>query len=86
MKRNKIITIIGAVAMCFYFTNCVNDGDFDIPANLGNEENTKLASILDSIQSGIYQLKTIKEVKDLYISGNEPLKVVSKIVVTFSFA
>ena len=81
MKRNKIITIIGAIAMCFYFTNCVNDGDFEIPTNLGNEENAKLASILDSIQSGIYQLKTIKEVKELYISGNEPLKVASKIVV-----
>mgnify|MGYP003650921166 FL=1 len=81
MKRNKLITIIGAIAMCFYFTNCVNDGDFEIPSSLGNEENAKLASILDSIQAGIYQLKTIKEVKELYISGNEPLKVASKIVV-----
>ena len=42
MKRNKIITIIGAIAMCFYFTNCVNDGDFEIPSSLGNEENVKL--------------------------------------------
>jgi len=81
MKRNKIITIIGAIAMCFYFASCVNDNDFEIPASLGNEENAKLASILDSIQAGIYQLKTIKEVKELYISGNEPLKVASKIVV-----
>ena len=81
MKRKKIIKIIGIVAICFYFTNCVNDNDFEIPASLGNEENTKLTNLLDSIQAGIYQLKTIKEVKELYISGNEPLKVASKIVV-----
>jgi len=81
MKRNIIIKILGAVAMCCCFTNCVNDGDFDIPTSLGNEENSKLAGILDSIQAGVYQLKTIKEVKELYISGNEPLKVASKIVV-----
>ena len=64
MKRKKIIKIIGIVAICFHFTNCVNDNDFEIPASLGNEENTKLTNLLDSIQAGIYQLKTIKEVKE----------------------
>ena len=79
MKRNKIITSIIAITFCF--TNCVKDGDFEAPESLGVEENSKLNSLLESIKTGAYQLKTIKEVKELYISGNEPLKFASEIVV-----
>ena len=60
---------------------CVNDNDFTVPQNLGNEENLKLDAILDSIQNNQLELKSIKDLKNLYTSGNDPLKIVSDIVI-----
>jgi hypothetical protein len=60
---------------------CVEEGDFTIPESLGNEENENITKILDSISSGLLQEKTIKQLKELYITGNDPLKIESDILV-----
>ena len=67
--------------MSVCFITCVKDGDFKVPKSLGIEENTVVNIIIDSISSGTLQLKTIKEVKELYISGSKPIEIISNIVV-----
>jgi hypothetical protein len=52
-----------------------------VPESIGVEENTSVNVILDSISKGTLQLKTIKQVKDLYITGNHPVEIFSDIVV-----
>lgn len=63
------------------FITCVGDEDFTIPESLGVEENEDIAKLLDSISSGNLQLKTIEQVKQLYIIGNDPLEITSNIIV-----
>jgi hypothetical protein len=65
MKTNKIIIIILAFISSISFTSCVEDGDFTVPEALGSEENANLKTLL---ASGA-EMKTIKQVKDLFISG-----------------
>jgi hypothetical protein len=81
MKKNRTIILMFFILASISFNSCVEDADFTIPESLGTEENEKLNSILDSISNGSINLKTIKQVKELYISGTEPLKIVSDIVV-----
>ena len=81
MKKNKITTIILFFIISISFTTCVEDGDFTIPESLGIEENENIAKILDSISSGNLQEKTIKQIKELYVTGNNPLEITSNIVV-----
>lgn len=80
MKTNKIIILLLAFITSISFTSCVEDGDYTVPSNLGTEENNSLNIILDSVKANKYQLKSIPEVKALFTSGNDPLEVVSKIV------
>ncbi|QVY64789.1 DUF5689 domain-containing protein [Polaribacter sp. Q13] len=81
MKKNRIITIVLALIASISFVTCVDDGDFKVPESLGNEENEAVNKIIDSISSGALQLKTIKQLKELYIIGDDPLEIVSDIVV-----
>jgi len=81
MKTSKIIILILTFISSISFTSCVEEGNFEVPNALGTEENVKLNSILDSIQKGKYELKTISDVKALFTSGNNPLQIVSKTVV-----
>lgn len=81
MKNNKTIILILFVLASICFNSCVEDADFTVPESLGTEENEKLNNILDSISNGSLNLKTIKQVKELYILGTEPLKITSDIVV-----
>ncbi|WP_299672396.1 DUF5689 domain-containing protein [uncultured Polaribacter sp.] len=81
MKSYKRTILILTIITSILFSSCVDDGNYTVPESLGLEENEKLERILDSIQANKYQLKSIQEVKSLYISGNEPLKVVSDIVI-----
>jgi hypothetical protein len=81
MKRNQTIIVLLAFSASIFFTACVEDANFTVPQNLGVEENLKLNSLLDSIQSNQLELKSIKDLKNLYISGNNPVKIVSDIVV-----
>ena len=81
MKRNKTNILILAFITSVFFTACVEDNDFTVPENLGAEESLKLEAILDSIQNNQLELKSIKDLKNLYISGNNPTKIVSNIIV-----
>ena len=64
-----------------FFMSCVEDNDFTVPQNLGTEENLNLEAILDSIQNNQLELKSIEDLKSLYNSGNDPVKIVSDIIV-----
>ncbi len=81
MKNNRIIILILFIIASTSLTFCVDDNDFTVPENLGAEENSSLNKILDSISDGKLELKSIKELKELYILGTTPLKIVSDIVV-----
>jgi hypothetical protein len=81
MKRNKTNSILLAIVGSLFFTACVEDGDFLVPQNLGAEENLNLEALLDSIQNNQLELKSIKDLKNIYNSGNNPEKIVSDIVV-----
>lgn len=81
MKKNKRTAIVWALVVSISFITCVEDGSFTVPESLGNEENEALSKVLDSITAGTLQLKTIQQLKELYITGNDPLEIVSDIVV-----
>jgi hypothetical protein len=81
MKRNQTIIAVFAFSASIFFTACVEDNNFTVPQNLGVEENLKLETILDSIQRNELELKSIKDLKNLYIVGSEPVKIVSDIIV-----
>ena len=81
MKRNTSINLCIAVIINLFFTACVEDNDYTVPQNLGTEENRKLDAILDSVQNKLLELKSIKDLKSLYNSGTDPVKIVSDIVV-----
>jgi hypothetical protein len=81
MKRNKTSIIFIAFITSMFFITCVEDNNFTVPQNLGAEENLKLETILDSIQNNQLELKSIKDLKSLYNSGIDPVKIVSDIIV-----
>lgn len=81
MKKNKRIILLFAMITSMFFVACVDDTDFTVPQNLGVEENLKLVKILDSINNNLLELKSIKELKNLYVSGSDPVQIVSDIVV-----
>ncbi len=81
MKTNKIIRLLFFVIISIFFITCIEEGDFTVPESLGNEENETITKILDSISTGNLQVKTIQQVKDLYIIGSDPLEITSNIVV-----
>ncbi|UAM97587.1 DUF5689 domain-containing protein [Polaribacter litorisediminis] len=81
MKTSKTTILILAFLASISFISCVEDADYSVPQSIGNEENIRLNNILDSITSNQLELKPISELKELYISGTEPLKISSNIVV-----
>ena len=81
MEINKTTLCLVIFVTSLFFYACVEDGDYTVPQSLGGEENLKLAGILDSIQNNHLELKSIKDLKRLYISGRAPVKIVSNIVV-----
>jgi len=81
MKKNKTIMLVLAFITSLFFSACVEDSDFTVPQNLEAEENEAISKIIESIRLGTLQEKTIKQVKELYIKGNEPIKIKSNIVV-----
>lgn len=74
LKRIVILLLVG---LCFL--ECVKDNEFEVPIISGGE-NESLSIILEGINAGDIALKSISEVKELYRSGGEPLKIVSDIV------
>jgi len=73
--------LVLAFITSLFFSACVEDSDFTVPQNLEAEENEAISKIIDSVRLGTLQEKTIKQVKELYIKGNEPIKIKSNIVV-----
>ncbi|MDD7915154.1 DUF5689 domain-containing protein [Polaribacter sp. MSW5] len=81
MKSDKIVILTLVFLTSIFFFSCVEDGDFKVPESLGIEENENLNLLLDSIKNNQLELKSIKDLKSLYLSGSDPLKIVSNIVV-----
>jgi hypothetical protein len=81
MIKKKTIRLAFVLIASISFITCVEDGDFTVPEILGVEENIAVNAILDSISKGTLELKTIKQVKELYITGNHPVEIFSDIVV-----
>ncbi|ARV06802.1 hypothetical protein BTO04_08945 [Polaribacter sp. SA4-10] len=81
MEKKIVRRLIFIFIINMSFITCVEDGDFTVPESLGIEENEIVKKILDSISDHMLELKTIKQVKELYIIGNDPLEIVSDIVV-----
>ena len=81
MEKNKASILFIIFITSMFFITCVEDNDFTVPQNLGAEENLKLETIIDSIQNNQLELKSIKDLKSLYNSGNDPIKIVSDIIV-----
>jgi hypothetical protein len=81
MEKNKIMLLLVAFITSVYFIACVEDGNFTVPQNLGTEENLKLELLLDSIRENQLELKSIKDLKGLYNSGSNPVKIVSDILI-----
>ena len=81
MKKNNTIILLITLLLSIFFITCVEDNNYTVPQNLGAEENLELGIITDSIQNNQLELKSIKDLKSLYISGNEPVKIVSDIIV-----
>lgn len=69
MKTNKILTFFTVVLMVFAITSCVQDDDFSVPNSLGDEENERLETLLNKIDAGEVELKTISEVRNLFLNG-----------------
>ena len=70
MKTNKIIILLIAFVTSISFTSCVEDGDFTVPQSLGLEENAALTKILAAVDANTMELKTIKQVKDLFAANS----------------
>jgi hypothetical protein len=81
MGKNKIMLLLVAFITSIYFLACAEDRNFTVPQNLGAEENLKLELLLDSVQNKQLELKSIKDLKGLYNSGSNPVKIVSDILI-----
>lgn len=69
MKTNKLIIFLLAVVTSISFTSCVEDGDFEVPNNLGAEENRALQALLDAATAGTANEISITNLKGLFVNG-----------------
>jgi len=81
MKNTKTINFLLVLIISISFFSCVEDGDFTIPENLGNQQNVMITKLLDSIANNQIELKTISQVKDLYTSGENPFHITNNLVI-----
>ena len=81
MKKNKRIRSIVVLIISLSLITCVDEGDYSVPESIGIEENDHVNSLLDSISKGTLELKTIQQVKELYITDTHPVEIFSDIVV-----
>ncbi|OSY87178.1 hypothetical protein WH52_13020 [Tenacibaculum holothuriorum] len=79
---NKFNIILAAVVASIVFTSCVDNNDYTVPTIIGDEENTSLNAILDSIATkDTWNLISIADVKAKYNSGDAPVKIETNDVV-----
>lgn len=81
MKANKFLTLILIAVTGLGFVSCVQDDDYTVPSSLGNEENQGLENIMQKIDDGSLTMVTIDQVRNLFVSGNDAVQIVSDIVV-----
>lgn len=81
MKTNKILLLFIVFIICISQYSCVEDGNFDIPQKKEDQENYSLILLKDSIDDNLIELKSISDLKSLYITGSLPVKITSNIVV-----
>ena len=70
-KKHSFLPLL--LITLFTISACVEDDNYNIPNNLGNEENIRLTKLLSKIESNTIQLKTINEVKALFKNGEAKL-------------
>lgn len=78
---NKFNIILAAIVASIVFSSCVDNNDYTVPTIIGDEENTTLNAVLDSIQKGQLTLRTIKQVKDDFFTSRNATEVTQNIVV-----
>ena len=66
MKKTTILTL----ALVISFLGCQQKDLFEIPSELGNEENVQLNQLLSDIENGNKSLISIKQAKDYFVSGS----------------
>ncbi len=72
MKTNTIIILALAFIMGVSLNSCVEDGDYTVPNDLGEEENLALNSLTESIKSekkGTFSMLTVSQLKSLFVEG-----------------
>lgn len=69
MKTNKLIIFLLAIVTSISFTSCVEDGDFEVPNNLGAEENKALQTLLNAVTAGNVNEISIANLKGLFVNG-----------------
>ena len=75
MKTNKLIIFLLAVVTSISFTSCVEDGDFEVPESIGNEQEPNLTGTqvtFSSVKARLSQsggLGTYESNEDIYILG-----------------
>ena len=81
MKTILLKNYLAAILVGLSLGSCVEDSDFSIPQSLGDEENERLKTLLDTIEAGHVQLLTIEQLKAQFISGEEARLITSEIAV-----
>ena len=81
MKIMPLKNYLTALLVGLSLGSCVEDSDFSIPQSLGDEENERLKTLLDTIEAGHVQLLTIEQLKAQFISGEEARLITSEIAV-----
>ena len=66
MKKTTILTL----ALVISFLGCQQKDLFEIPSELGNEQNVQLNQLLSDIENGNKSLISIQQAKDYFVSGS----------------
>ena len=70
MNAIQHIKTTGVLLGLLFFFGCQQEETFDIPAELGTEENTELNVLLSEIENGDKSLVSIQQLKDFFVYRN----------------
>lgn len=80
MKTRTEIVLVVIISLCI---GCVSNDDYDIPKNLGSQENQKLKNLLDSInkQNNNYTFIAINDLKQQFKANRKGFKIETNSVI-----